>query len=344
MPQTSMTSALQSDVREPTDELPPHTSANKGGQEANDLQCQLQPTLDAPSPPPLADGVDPGFVKSDAILKLVIVILVTMWFARWQPTYLWGTAGVYYVQMFGITGGFHRFFSHRAFKATRLMTCLLGLAGVLSGQEGPLFWATQHRHHHHHCGTEKDIQSPEQVKGGWLKKFVWAQWVHNIIRGYPVNKEYFKRVCSDWAVNLDVVWLENWHTQIYIGFGAVCWLTGGADGVFYWWSLPTFLTYHATHTINSLCHLPGYGHYQTYRSADGQHCDSYNIWYLLPLTLGESWHNNHHAYKASARQGFEWYELDPTYLILRFLEKCGLVWDLRMPYKERLEELSLATQ
>lgn len=233
-----------------------------------------------------------------------------------------------FIRMFGVTGGYHRYFSHRSYKTSRFFQFVLAWLGTAAVQKGPLWWAAIHRHHHRYSDTPNDIHSPV-VKGFW--------WAH---MGWIVCKKYLAtdlKAVPDLAKYPELRFLNRFHLLAPItlavglfGFGA--WLhhvapslhTSGLQMLAWGFFVSTILLYHMTYTVNSLAHVMG-----RRRFATGD--DSRNSLMIALLTLGEGWHNNHHRYPASERQGFYWWEIDVTHYILRMLSWMGLVWDLRTP-------------
>ena len=221
---------------------------------------------------------------------------------------------VYFVGMFFVTGVYHRYFSHRAYKTSRVMQFLLALGAQMTCQKGALWWASNHRHHHRHSDLPTDVHSVKQ-RGfvwshmGWFLSNEHQESQHERIRDFAKYPEL--RILDIPGVNI--------VPAILYGLGS--YLIGGAWGFFYAAALPLTLLWHGTFTINSLAHVIGRRRYQT---TD----DSKNSAILALITHGEGWHNNHHHYQRAARQGFRWYEIDVTYYILRALAAVGLIWDL----------------
>ncbi|MFN2383456.1 MAG: acyl-CoA desaturase [Gemmatimonadota bacterium] len=225
---------------------------------------------------------------------------------------------LYLVRMFAITGGFHRYFSHRTFKTSRFFQFVLAFMGQTSLQQGVIWWSAKHRSHHKHSDTPEDVHSPKQH--GFI--FAHLGWIFSVKRG---KADY--ALVKDLTEYPELVWLDK-HAHIPgIALGVVCLLIAGWPGLFVGFFLSTSILYHGTFSINSLAHYFGR---QRYVTGD----DSRNNWWLAVITLGEGWHNNHHYYQSSTRQGFRWYEIDMTYYILRMLSWTGLVWDLRGPPPE----------
>lgn len=229
--------------------------------------------------------------------------------------------GLYLLRMFGLTAGYHRYFSHRTFKTSRVFQFVLAWIGASSLQKGPLWWAAHHRHHHQHSDQEPDIHSPHQ-ESFWHSHVGW-------ILGSEYEETNFQRI-GDFTKYPELRWITKYHHVPPAVLLAVLALAGGWPAVIWGFCISTVITWHITFCINSVSHLVGRRRYAT---PD----DSRNNWFLAILTLGEGWHNNHHYYKASVRQGFYWWEIDVTYYILRGLEALGVVWDLRVPAPEILE-------
>jgi stearoyl-CoA desaturase (delta-9 desaturase) len=222
---------------------------------------------------------------------------------------------LYWVRMFAIGAGYHRYFSHRAYATSRAFQFVLALLSQSSAQKSVLWWAAKHRHHHLHSDTEHDIHSPRD-KGFWYSHVGWI-----FVRRHA--KTDLVKV-ADLTRFPELRWLHRFELAPAIALGVLCWLIGGWPGlvVGFFWS--TVLLYHATFCINSLAHVHGRKRYVT-----GD--DSRNNWFLALFTMGEGWHNNHHACQSSVRQGFRWWEIDPTFYILKGLSKLRVVWDLKLP-------------
>jgi stearoyl-CoA desaturase (delta-9 desaturase) len=230
--------------------------------------------------------------------------------------------GLYYARMFFVTGVYHRYFSHRAYKTSRAFQALIAFLGGMSVQKGALWWAANHRHHHKYSDMPNDLHSPREQ--GLL-------WSHV---GWIVSREYNDTDYSqikDFAKYPELVWLNKFHFVPVAIYAAVLYATLGLWGFVWGFLVSTVLLWHGTFTINSLSHVFGNRRFET---TD----DSRNNWFLAMLTMGEGWHNNHHHYQSTANQGFYWWEIDPSYYILKALSWVGLVWDLRTPPQRVLDE------
>jgi stearoyl-CoA desaturase (Delta-9 desaturase) len=223
--------------------------------------------------------------------------------------------GLYGVRMLAITAGYHRYFAHRAYKTSRIAQFLLALLAQTSAQRGALWWAAKHRRHHRHSDTELDVHSPRQH--GVL--YAHVGWIFS-----PRHDQTDYRDIPDFACYPELVWLDRHPYLPAALLGLVTWLVAGWPGLVVGFCWSTVLTWHATFAINSMAHVFGR---QRYVTGD----DSRNNWFLAIVTLGEGWHNNHHAYQSSVRQGFRWWEYDPTFYVLKLLAWLGIVWDLQSP-------------
>jgi stearoyl-CoA desaturase (delta-9 desaturase) len=242
----------------------------------------------------------------------------------------WVALGValalYAVRMFAITGFYHRYFSHRAFRTSRPVQLVFGVLGAMSVQRGPLWWAAHHRHHHRHADTQDDVHSP--VTKSFFRSHVGWFLTRS---GFRTNWEQIPdlqkfpelRALDRFDVFLPIVLA----CLLFFGGG---WLaravpslhTSGPQLLIWGFFVSTVVLFHATVTINSLAHRYGTRRFET-------RDDSRNNWMLALITFGEGWHNNHHHFPGSARQGFRWWEIDLTYYGLRALAAVGLVWDLK---------------
>lgn len=222
---------------------------------------------------------------------------------------------LYVVRIFAIGAGYHRYFSHRSFSTSRLFQFVLAFLAQTSAQKSVLWWASKHRNHHLHSDTPEDTHSPRH-KGFWYSHLGWMF----TRRHEDVDHEKVK----DLARYPELRWLDEYELFPALILGVVCFLIGGWPGLFVGFIWSTIAVYHATFAINSVAHVFGRKRYVT-----GD--DSRNNWILAFFTMGEGWHNNHHAYQSSVRQGFRWWEIDPTYYILKALSWTGLIWDLKTP-------------
>ena len=237
----------------------------------------------------------------------------------------------YVLRMFSITAFFHRYLSHKTFQTSRPVQFIFILIGTMSAQRGPLWWAAHHRYHHRFTDTEQDPHS--STHGFWYSHVGWF-----------LNEQNFgtrKEVIKDWLKYPELIWLDRFSLPVVLltalGIYALGeWLatsmpalaTSGPQLLVWGFVISTVLLIHATLSINSLAHLYGRRDFETDDNSRN------NLW-LSIITLGEGWHNNHHYYAGSTRQGFYWWQIDITFYLLKLMSVFGLVWGLK-PVPERI--------
>lgn len=235
-------------------------------------------------------------------------------------------AGLYLLRMFAITGFYHRYFSHRTFRTSRVVQWLFALIGATAVQRGPLWWAAHHRHHHAHADTDQDSHSPV------TDSFLWSHM------GWFLTRKHFStrvECIQDWLKFPELRFLDRFDALIPLLFALALFALGealadfapelgtsGAQILIWGFFISTVVLYHATFSINSLAHRWGS---RTYDTPDG----SRNNPWLALITLGEGWHNNHHHCPSTVRQGFQWWQIDLTYYVLWLMSCVGLVWSLK---------------
>lgn len=243
-----------------------------------------------------------------------------------SPVALAVAAALYALRMFALTGFYHRYFSHRTFRTSRAMQLVFAILGASCAQRGPLWWAAHHRHHHRHADDDQDLHSPAR-HGFWWSHMGWFLTP----RAFATD---LARV-PDLRRYRELRWLDRFDAAVPIALALLCYALGaalerlapglgtsGPQMLVWGFFISTVALFHATVTINSLAHRYGKRRYDT---AD----DSRNNAWLALLTFGEGWHNNHHFYPGSARQGFRAREIDLTWYGLRLLAATGLIWDLK---------------
>ena len=244
----------------------------------------------------------------------------------WSWTAVAVAAALYFLRMFAITGFYHRYFSHRTFQTSRFMQFVFAAWGNTAIQRGALWWAAVHRHHHKHSDDEHDAHSPRQ-RGFWWSHIGWMTTSKNFPTDYGTIRDLAKYPELVFLNRFDLIVPALMGLGLY-GFGAMLnyfWPQLGTSGgqIFVWgFFVSTCVLLHGTLFINSLAHVWGRKRFNT-------EDDSRNSLLLALITLGEGWHNNHHRFMASARQGFYWWEIDITYYVLKAFSWCGLIWDLR---------------
>ena len=233
---------------------------------------------------------------------------------------------LYALRMFALTGFYHRYFAHRTFRTSRAVQFTFACVGAACVQRGPLWWAAHHRNHHRHADTSLDPHSPRQ------RGFIWSHM------GWFLTGDAFRtdwRRIPDFARYPELRWLDRYDIAVPVALAALLYAAGsvlahvapalhtsGPQLLVWGFFVSTVVLFHATVTINSLAHRFGTRRYRT-------NDDSRNNWLLALLTFGEGWHNNHHYFPGSTRQGFRWWEIDLTYYVLRLMAFVGLVHALR---------------
>jgi stearoyl-CoA desaturase (delta-9 desaturase) len=271
-----------------------------------------EPTLSAPTAAPANDIQYPQAIP---FVLVHIGCLAAIWTGITVEALVLCVV-LYWVRIFAIGAGYHRFFSHRAYSTSRVFRFVLAFVAQSTTQKSVLWWAAKHRHHHLHSDTEDDVHSP--VRKGFLYSHVG--WIFD--RRHPDQTD--RTQGADFASAPELMLLHRFELAPAYVLAGLCFAIGGWSGLVVGFLWSTVLVYHATFCINSLAHVRGSKRYVT-----GD--DSRNNWLLAIFTMGEGWHNNHHAYQSSVRQGFRWWEYDATYYILRALSWMRLVWDLKLP-------------
>lgn len=271
---------------------------------------------------------NPEKIEFLRILPFILLHLAcfTVFFVGVSATALIIAVLLYALRMFAITGFYHRYFAHKAFKTSRFVQFIFAFLAASSAQRGPLWWASHHRHHHANSDKPEDSHSPVQ------RGFFWSH-----ISWFLTNKNFNSKNerVKDLLVYPELKFLDRFDviaplflaTSLYL-FGVVLenyaphLHTSGLQLLVWGFVISTIVLYHMTFTVNSLAHVWGKRRFNT---SD----QSRNNSLIALLTLGEGWHNNHHHFPSAARQGFYWWEIDLTYYGLKILSALGLIWDLR---------------
>ena len=301
-------------------------------------------TSTLPAAPPAAKGTfdregprpvgRPRFFSTAWFAFIHLTALGVIWVgASWTAVLV--CVGLYFVRMFAIVAGYHRHFSHRSYETSRVFRFLIGLVGTTAIQKGPLWWASVHRHHHRFSDLPEDAHSPLQ-RGFWFAHIGW-------ILVPDFDKVDWDRI-RDLSKYPEIRLLDriHWLAPILLTFGTFFfgeWLasahpslgTSGLQLLVWGMGISTTLVYHGSWSVNSLLHLWGGRRFKTSDT-------SRNNALVALYTLGEGWHNNHHRYMNSERQGFYWWQIDIAHMMLRTLSFVGLVWDLKVPPRAILDE------
>jgi stearoyl-CoA desaturase (delta-9 desaturase) len=215
-------------------------------------------------------------------------------------------------RMFCITAGYHRYFSHKSYRLNRFWQFMLAFGGTMASQKGPLWWAAHHRNHHRFSDTERDVHSPK--RGFWWSHVGWILCDKYNQADMSQIRDFAKYPEIRFINKHD--WIGPWTLAV------LCFLIGGWSGLVIGFFLSTVVLWHVTFTVNSVAHVMGRRAYETGDT-------SRNTLLVALATGGEGWHNNHHRYPWSARQGFRWWQIDMTFYALRALSWVGIVRDLR---------------
>ena len=279
--------------------------------------AHTRPVLQTSSPALPADNERLNWLSSFPFFAVHLMCLAVFWVGA-KPVDVAVCVGLYGVRMWGITAGYHRYFSHRAFKTGRVFQFILALVGSLSTQKGVLWWAANHRHHHRFSDQPEDLHSPIQ-RGFWWSHVKWI-----LCDKYGDTR---MEAIKDFARYPELVWLNRLHLVPPVLLAVALYFIGGFSMLVWGFFVSTTLLYHGTFTINSLSHVFGKRRYKTTDT-------SRNNWLLALITLGEGWHNNHHFHQNTANQGWFWWEVDLSYYSLKALSWVGLVSDLRLPSEQ----------
>lgn len=233
---------------------------------------------------------------------------------------------LFVIRMFAITGFYHRYFSHKTFRTSRFVQCVFAIIGATAVQRGPLWWAAHHRGHHMHSDTSEDKHSPK-AHGFLWSHMGWFLTKSNFVTNTKFVRELVRfpelRIIDRFDLLMPLALCVGlFFLGFYLNQYEPHLQTSGLQLLIWGFSISTVMLYHATFLVNSVAHQWGKKRYDTKDT-------SRNNFIIAILTFGEGWHNNHHHYPGSARQGFYWWEIDLTYYILKILAWVGIIWDVR---------------
>ena len=309
---------------------------------------RLRPGCDTAPGPALPDDVEPAFnvrrvrIVTGIVTVVPILSLFLVGWQLWDSLLGWNDVFVflllYVLTGLGVTVGFHRLLTHRAFKTTRSIRAVLAILGS-AAIEGPVIaWVVDHRKHHAFSDLEGDPHSPHVDHGGGWRRAVRGLW-HAHVGWLFIHTHRGRRAryAPDLLGDPVISWVDRtflaWAVGgLVVAFG-LGWLFGGRlrdglTGLLWGGAVRMLVLHHVTYSINSLCHFFGR---RPFKTGD----ESRNLAWLAPLSLGEAWHNNHHAFPTSAEHGLRRRELDLSALVIRALERLGLAWEVVRVSPER---------
>lgn len=289
-------------------------------------QDRVKPNTDLTTLPPEQQTKQPSlnWLRIVPFIALHLACFAVIW-VGWSPVAVIVSILFYALRMVGITAFYHRYFAHKAFKTGRVTQFIFALIGSAATQRGPLWWASHHRHHHHYSDTENDTHSP---RNGLF-------WSH--MGWFLSDKNFITRLdlIPDFARFKELIFLDRFDVLVPLVCLSLMYLLGlllnvvfpslgtsGLQMLVWGYIISTVVLLHATLSINSLAHKVGSRRFQTSDT-------SRNNLLLALITFGEGWHNNHHQFPHSARQGIHWWEIDLSFYLIKLMESMGLVWNVK---------------
>ncbi len=263
--------------------------------------------------------------------------LVLLWNRAVDGTDLAIMAAMYLISATGVTVGFHRLLTHRAFQTYKPVEYALAIAGSMAVQGPVIDWTADHRKHHAHTDEEGDPHSPHVGHGSGLAGLWHAHvgWLFET-NGQADRRRYAPELLEDAGMrrlnrNFHWIVLASLALPFLAGLLLTGSLVGGLTGLLWGGLVRIFFVHHITWSINSICHFYGGRRFAT----DDR---STNVWWLAAISLGEAWHHNHHAFPRSAFHGLRWWELDPSGLLILAMRRLGLAWNVVLISKQRQQQ------
>jgi stearoyl-CoA desaturase (delta-9 desaturase) len=287
------------------------------------------------------ESSEPRMSRAHKIINLIaiplpfiglIVAVALLWNRAIGPLELGLMAGFYVITCLGVTLGYHRMFTHRSFEASRPFRAIIAVLGSMAVEGSVIRWVADHRKHHAFTDQHGDPHSPHLsgpgfwggVKGLW---HAHMGWLFETV-GTADRERFAPDLMKDHSLRVIDKLFPLWITLTFAIPFALGWIIGGGLGsaltALLWGGfVRVFLLHHVTWSINSICHFFG-------RKRFAIEDESRNVFWLAPLSMGEAWHHNHHAFPTSAFHGLKTWErlTDPTGLVIAALEKLGLVWNV----------------
>jgi stearoyl-CoA desaturase (delta-9 desaturase) len=242
---------------------------------------------------------------------------------RWAFVAVW--AASHFLRAIGLTLAFHRYFAHRAFKMHRVARFVWVWIGTSAMQKGPIWWAGHHVNHHKYADRDGDPHSP-MVSGVY---YAHIGWFLNDTRNDTL--EPTNPVIRDFSRVPEIAFIEKYFFLPPLTLAIAMFALGGFPLLIWGFCLPTMTLAHATFAINTVNHMFGSRRFETVD-------ESRNNPFTAFFAVGEGWHNNHHRYQRAARNGFYWWEFDPTWYVIRAMKAVGLAWDVQAVPKRIYEE------
>ena len=307
------------------------------------ISATLTPTREPKTPKPILSGRRSGAEHFTVKLFLILPLLALVaavpfawgWGLGWSDVGI--AAGFYLVSSLGVTVGYHRYFTHGAFKANRALRIALALAGSLASQGSVVAWVADHRRHHAFSDREGDPHSPwlfgtspvAIARGFWHAHMGWL---------FERDKTNAERFAPDLLADKDIQLVDKLFVPMTVVTLALPAVLGGLITMS-WWGAVTALfwagfvrvafLHHITWSVNSICHMIGSRPFESRDRAS-------NFWPLAIVSMGESWHNSHHADPTGARHGVMRGQIDISARVIWIFEKLGWAWNVRWPRPDRL--------
>src|SRR6187455_2646996 len=260
-------------------------------------------------------------VQASALLVFAVPVsagLVLLWDAS------------HFLRAIGLTLAFHRYLAHRAFKMNRIARFVWAFIGTAAMQKGPLWWAGHHVNHHRFADRDGDPHSP-MVSGIY---YAHIGWFLNDVKHDTLEAN--NPVIRDFSKFPEIRFLSDYFFVPPLMLAVAMYLVGGFPWLVWGFCLPTVTLAHSTFAINTVNHLFGSRRFDTID-------ESRNNVVTALFAAGEGWHNNHHRYQRAARNGFYWWEFDPTWYTIRLMQALGLAWDVQ-PVPARIYAEAQATR
>jgi stearoyl-CoA desaturase (delta-9 desaturase) len=263
------------------------------------------------TPSPWTNTRSVNWTTTIALILFHLAAFAALFFFTWKAV-AFATVLYWACISGGIGMGYHRLLTHRGYKIAKPLEYILAILGTMTLEGGPIFWVATHRVHHQRSDQEGDPHSPRDgafwAHMGWI---IFGNSNHS-------NTAAMSKYAPDLAKDPFYRWLNTYHYLPLTISGVLMLYFGGLPYLLWGTAMRVVIGLHATWLVNSATHIWGSRRFNT-------HDNSRNNWWVALLTFGEGWHNNHHAHPVSSRHGLAWYELDLTWMQIRFLELIGVI-------------------